>query len=72
MTLRLEDLPAKLRAQVEASDSSKRPRTTQRTGHRGLQPGSCACGETFVSYAAFERHHDELGAGHARFVLVGK
>lgn len=80
--VRIEDLPPKLRKQVEAkaaaSGSATRDEGTE-TGSRAGQRTSrdagpayrcCRCGETFPRYgAAIERHADAHGGARLEAIL---
>lgn len=66
MSLRIEDLPAHVRAQIGAPAKT---RTTRRTGHHGTPYATrcVSCGTTFTSAAAEDRH---VAPGHGRYELV--
>ena len=70
MTLRLGDLPPKLRAQVEAADPKARKRDRTGAGATKTDGWCFTCGERFTSSTRWERHSDE--SGHRRFVLLGE
>lgn len=66
MGIRLEQLPAALRKQVEDKlDKPAKKRTTQR-GSSVVCDARCECGEPFTSVTLWERHSDAQGAGHRR------
>lgn len=70
MALRLGDLPANLRSQIEAQAGTPR-RKRNRTGAGATRTdGRCECGEPFTSTTAWERHSDTEGVGHRRFLLI--
>lgn len=72
MALRLGDLPANLRAQVE-QQTGRPARKRNRTGAGATTTdGRCQCGVPFTSTTAWERHADAEGAGHRRFVLIAQ
>lgn len=68
--VRLEDLPPKLRAQVEQKlGEQPKAKKGRRGASRVATDGVCwACGVRFMSSAKWERHSDETG--HRRFELV--
>ena len=65
--VRLDQLPANVRAQVERQLDQPARRTKSRAGV-GLSapcPGHCHCGQAFPTAAAWERH--AAAAGHTRW-----
>ena len=68
MGVNADDLDAATRKRLGIDDltgSGKKRRNTHK-GERDAAPcaGACACGDTFDTYTAWERHADKVGPGH--------
>lgn len=69
--VRAKDLGPKARKQLELalSEPARPKRSRAGTGNGQPCPGRCGCGRQFPKYTAWERHSDELGAGHRRWAI---
>ena len=76
MSVRVEDLPADVRARVAAAhpdvaNSKTKTKTARQATTRG-DAGRCSCGEHFDKFTAYEKHRrgtDDPGHGHYRLDL---
>lgn len=67
--MRYDELPAKMRAQVDAQlgrEGSSGKRRVSRAGTGDGQPCRyvCGCGDRFPTFTSWERHSRTSGAGH--------
>lgn len=75
MTIRLNDLPAELRARVQEQAGGKGG-GGKRASHAGVGDADpcpyrcCTCGETFESYSKANRHLDREHASTGRLEVV--
>ncbi len=70
--MRFEDLPPKMRAQVEQQFGAKTTRAKPSRAGVGLSapcPGHCGCGQAFPTAAKWERHVDRDHGGHGRWSI---
>lgn len=72
MSVRYEDLPAAVRARIDAQDTTERRTPAPRaSGERPTKGWRChTCGAHFTAWATVQRHMDEAhGGGRIEMVL---